>query len=64
MAKTSTTIKTASVLAFERKLAVSDALMYGGTWQGDEWQLITLQEKAVRGTISHRLKNALSSAIR
>lgn len=52
------TVKTASVLAFERKLAVSDALMYAGNWEGDSWQPIHIQEKAVRGTISNRLKNA------
>lgn len=61
MAKAPTSIKTASVLAFERKLATSDALMYAGNWQGDQWQPIRIQEKAVRGTISNRLKNALAS---
>lgn len=55
------TIKTASVLAFERKLANSDAMMFSGNWQQDEWQPIPIQEKAVRGTISNRLKNALAS---
>ncbi|MDU4002790.1 type I-F CRISPR-associated protein Csy3 [Pluralibacter gergoviae] len=57
MAKAPTSIKTASVLAFERKLATSDAVLYAGSWQGDRWQPIALQEKAVRGTISNRLKN-------
>lgn len=60
MAKTSV-IKTASVLAFERKLANSDAVMFSGNWQGDVWQPIHIQEKAVRGTISNRLKSALTS---
>lgn len=60
MAKTSV-IKTASVLAFERKLANSDAVMYSGNWQGDVWQPVRIQEKAVRGTISNRLKNAIAS---
>lgn len=55
------TIKTASVLAFERKLANSDAIMLAGNWQQDNWQPIRIQEKAVRGTISNRLKNALTS---
>ena len=55
------TIKTASVLAFERKLANSDAVMFSGNWQGDSWQPVRIQEKAVRGTISNRLKNALVS---
>lgn len=57
MAKSPTAIKTASVLAFERKLATSDAVMYSGSWQGSKWQPIHIQEKAVRGTISNRLKN-------
>ena len=61
MAKAPVAIKTASVLAFERKLATSDAVMYAGNWQGNEWQPIEIQEKAVRGTISNRLKNAIVS---
>ncbi|HEY4436584.1 MAG TPA: type I-F CRISPR-associated protein Csy3 [Lelliottia sp.] len=61
MAKAPTAVKTASVLAFERKLATSDAVMYSGSWQGENWQPIRIQEKAVRGTISNRLKNALTS---
>ncbi len=60
MVKT-TVIKTASVLAFERKLANSDAVLFSGNWQGTEWQPVQIQEKAVRGTISNRLKNALAS---
>lgn len=55
-----TSLKTASVLAFERKLDPSDALMHAGTWaaRGDNagWQPIRLREKSVRGTISNRLK--------
>jgi CRISPR-associated protein Csy3 len=58
-------IKTASVLAFERKLANSDALMYAGNWQDrqdeNKWKPIYIQEKSVRGTISNRLKNAIAS---
>ncbi|MEO3989252.1 type I-F CRISPR-associated protein Csy3 [Pseudocitrobacter cyperus] len=61
MAKAPVSVKTASVLAFERKLATSDAVMYAGNWQSDCWQPIEIQEKAVRGTISNRLKNAISS---
>lgn len=61
----SSSIKTASVLAFEKKLANSDAVMYSGKWENrtDEnaWNPIVLQEKAVRGTISNRLKNAIQS---
>ncbi len=59
-----TSIKTASVLAFERKLATSDALMFAGNWKDiyveNKWQPITIQEKSVRGTISNRLKNLRS----
>jgi CRISPR-associated protein Csy3 len=55
------TIKTASVLAFERKLANSDAIMLAGEWGTDSWQPIFIKEKAVRGTISNRLKNAITS---
>lgn len=58
-------VKTASVLAFERKLANSDAVMYAGTWQqrtgSGTWQPITIQSKDVRGTISNRLKNPIQS---
>lgn len=58
-------IKTASVLAFERKLANSDAVMYAGNWQdrsnSGTWQPIAIQSKDVRGTISNRLKNAIQS---
>ncbi len=60
-----TALKTASVLAFERKLSNSDGLMYSGNWEdrenSREWQPVRIQEKAVRGTISNRLKNAIQS---
>jgi CRISPR-associated protein Csy3 len=53
-------LKTASVLAFERKLDPSDALLFGGDWAArselQNWAPITLREKSVRGTISNRLK--------
>lgn len=52
-------LKTASVLAFERKLDVSDALMYSGNWEDrttENWLPIVNREKSVRGTISNRLK--------
>lgn len=53
-------MKTASVLAFERKLDPSDALFYAGNWedkdQAEIWSPITIREKYVRGTISNRLK--------
>ncbi|MEF8700421.1 MAG: type I-F CRISPR-associated protein Csy3 [Candidatus Accumulibacter sp. UW20] len=52
-------LKTASVLAFERKLDPSDALFSAGRWEeknnGAQWPAITVREKSVRGTISNRL---------
>lgn len=56
MAKTD--LKTASVLAFERKLDPSDALFSAGKWDersnGEKWVAVAVREKSVRGTISHR----------
>lgn len=53
-------LKTASVLAFERKIDPSDALMSAGSWddrgKSAEWSPIAIREKSVRGTISNRLK--------
>lgn len=53
-------LKTASVLAFERKLDPSDALFYAGKWSARDnmqtWTMIANREKSVRGTISNRLK--------
>ncbi len=53
-------LKTASVLAFERKLDPSDALFSAGQWMdrdnGDVWPFVEVREKSVRGTISNRLK--------
>ncbi len=48
---------TPSVLAFEKKLVLSDGYLYGTRWN-DRSQVspLTLQEKSVRGTISNRLK--------
>lgn len=58
-----TALKTASVLAFERNLDVSDAYL----WQTDSQagdnsakSPVVIKEKSVRGTISNRLKNAPS----
>lgn len=60
MAKSNNALTTASVLAFERKLDPSDALLYAGQWaqrsDPDAWQPIEVREKSVRGTISNRLK--------
>lgn len=51
---------TASVLAFDRKLANSDATMHRCLWSSKEdSQIILVREKAVRGTISNRQKNAV-----
>ncbi len=53
-------LKTASVLAFERKLDPSDAVFSAGSWddreKGQGWRAIDVREKSVRGTISNRLK--------
>ena len=58
MAKTE--LKTASVLAFERKLDPSDATFSAGRWderdKASQWPAINVREKSVRGTISNRLK--------
>lgn len=59
-------ITTASVLAFERKLCNSDGLMYAGDWKNRNdsgaWKSIGLQhDKGVRGTISNRQKNSIAS---
>ena len=45
-----------SVLAFEKKLVLSDGYMHGTSWENrSQEQPLTLQEKSVRGTISNRL---------
>lgn len=60
-------LKTPSVLAFEAKLACSDAIMFAGNWQdlddNSKWRPIQVEEKAIRGTISNRLKGAKASKI-
>lgn len=60
-----TGIKKALVLAFERKLANSDAIMTAGNWvdrnNHEKWRTIQINEKKVRGTISNRLKAAVAS---
>jgi CRISPR-associated protein Csy3 len=57
---TNTALKTASVLAFERKLDPSDALFAAGNWAdraaSTTWPAIEVRAKSVRGTISNRLK--------
>jgi len=53
-------LKTASVLAFERKLDPSDALFFAGDWSQRNnaagWKPVPIREKSVRGTISNRMK--------
>lgn len=55
-----TELKTASVLAFERKLDPSDALFAAGSWadraHSAAWAPVEIRAKSVRGTISNRLK--------
>lgn len=61
MATKDTALKTASVLAFERKLDPSDAQLFSGQWDARRsttgWTPVSLREKSVRGTISNRLKS-------
>lgn len=58
--KNTEALKTASVLAFERKLDPSDATFSAGNWadraNSASWQPVEVREKSVRGTISNRLK--------
>lgn len=53
-------LSTASVLAFERKIDPSDAVMAAGKWversNAEAWSPIAVHTKSVRGTISNRLK--------
>ena len=51
----------ASVLAYEKKIVLSDGYMYGTTWDEREkpGTPLHLVEKSVRGTISNRLKTAV-----
>ncbi len=55
-------LTTASVLAFESKLANSDAIMMSGDWDdindSSKWAPVRIVEKSVRGTISNRLKSS------
>lgn len=56
-------LKTASVLAFERKLDISDGFFWQENSADKNSKLTKLgvQEKSVRGTISNRLKTAIAS---
>lgn len=57
-------LETPSVLAFESKLICSDGVMFSGNFTDRDlsnWTPICVREKAVRGTISNRLKGAKAS---
>ncbi|WP_427835039.1 type I-F CRISPR-associated protein Csy3 [Actinobacillus pleuropneumoniae] len=57
-----TKLTTASVLAFERKLDISDATFTQKNSMSDVPEIaVTIRDKSVRGTISNRLKNALAN---
>lgn len=53
-------LKNPSVLAFQRKLDPSDALLFSGQWHdrgnASQWPAVVVRTKSVRGTISNRLK--------
>lgn len=53
----------ASVLAYEKKIVLSDGYMYGTTWDEREktGTPLHLVEKSVRGTISNRLKTVVKN---
>ena len=53
----------ASVLAFEKKLVPSDGLLFGTEWnqRNIDCEKLLVNEKTVRGTISHRLKKNMRS---
>lgn len=56
-------LKTASVLAFERNLDISDGFMAQKNSQNKESVVVPvrIQEKSIRGTISNRLKNTITN---
>ncbi|WP_027177384.1 type I-F CRISPR-associated protein Csy3 [Maridesulfovibrio hydrothermalis] len=58
MAAKKTKIELPSVLAFERKLDVSDGLFKSGIWADREnhqnWEPVLVREKSIRGTVSNR----------
>lgn len=57
------TLKTASVLAFERNLDISDAFFSqtNSADNGSKTLPVKITEKSVRGTISNRLKNTIAN---
>ena len=57
-------LTTASVLAFERNLDISDAFLSQTNSENTVNPVVTpiiVNEKSVRGTISNRLKNAIAN---
>lgn len=58
-----TALKTASVLAFERNLDISDAVFgqYDSEASSPQGSIVNVRTKSVRGTISNRLKNAIAN---
>lgn len=57
------TIEIPSVLAFDRKLENSDALMYAGNWENrkeaEQWHKIEITERRNRGVMGHQLSDEL-----
>lgn len=55
--------KNPSVLAFEAKLVLSDAMMQSGNWDEREdnskWKAVQVEEIRARGTISNRMKDKI-----
>ena len=56
-------LTTASVLAFERNLDISDGFMAQKNSQDEKSVAVPvrIQEKSIRGTISNRLKNSITA---
>lgn len=50
-----------TMLAFEKKLVLSDGMMYASEWGKEGITPLKLREKSVRGTISNRLKNTVAN---
>ena len=55
--------KNPSVLAFEAKLVLSDAMMKSGNWDdrgnSSKWKAVKVEEIRARGTISNRMKDEI-----
>ena len=56
-------LTTATVLAFERNLDISDGFMAQKNSQNENSGIVPvrIQEKSIRGTISNRLKNTITN---